>query len=175
MGHLNIEIKAKTERPEAIRRFLKEAKADFKGIDYQTDTYFNCANGRMKLREGNIENTLIHYQREDTEGPKKSAVILYHTQPDTSLKALLERALGVLIVVRKKREIYFIDNVKFHLDEVSRLGTFVEIEAIEDAAHSTAEKLREQCSCYMKKLDIREEDLIAFSYSDMISRLNEKQ
>jgi len=36
-----------------------------------------------------------------------------------------------LVTVEKIREIYFIDTVKFHLDTVSDLGYFVEIEAID--------------------------------------------
>ena len=31
----------------------------FIGEDNQEDTYFNVAKGRLKLREGNIENSLI--------------------------------------------------------------------------------------------------------------------
>ncbi len=175
MGHINIEIKARTARTDALRKVLKEEGAVFKGVDFQTDTYFHCAAGRMKLREGNIENTLIHYRREDKEGPKESVVSLYHPQPDSNLKELLENALGVLVSVRKKREIYFVDNVKFHLDEVDGLGTFVEIEAIQDEKHSTAGELREQCTGFMDKMNIREEDLCTSSYSDMILEKDEKR
>jgi predicted adenylyl cyclase CyaB len=37
----------------------------------------------------------------------------------------------VLATVDKHREIYFVGNVKFHLDTVEGLGTFVEIESID--------------------------------------------
>lgn len=67
MMHLNIEIKAKSNNQDAIREILKSKNADVKGIDHQIDTYFNVNFGRLKLREGNIENHLIHYQREDKE------------------------------------------------------------------------------------------------------------
>ena len=60
---LNIEIKAKTNHSEFIRGYLQANKAEFKGTDFQADTYFNVPNGRLKLREGNIENNLIHYER----------------------------------------------------------------------------------------------------------------
>lgn len=109
MNHLNIEIKAKGNNHEAIRKILKGKNAVFKGIDHQIDTYFKVNSGRLKLREGNIENYLINYQREDKAGPKQSNVVLYKSDPKSSLKEILIKALGILVVVDKQREIYFID------------------------------------------------------------------
>ena len=83
-----------------------------------------------QLREGTIENALIYYERENQAEPKQSNVIVTQTRPDSTLKALLSHALGILVVVEKQREIYFIDNVKFHIDAVNGLGHFIEIEAI---------------------------------------------
>jgi adenylate cyclase, class 2 len=166
--HLNIEIKARCADPGRIRTLLQELAADFKGEDHQIDTYFNVPEGRLKLREGNIENALIHYRRADQVGPKRSEVTLYRTSPGAVLKEVLTAALGVRKVVDKKREIYFIGNVKFHIDSVKGLGSFVEIEAI-DADGSLGEaKLREQCDYYLGLFDIREENLVEESYSDMV-------
>src|SRR3989344_8530159 len=127
MSQLNIEIKAKCHDPGKLRGMLKSQNPDFKGTDHQIDTYFNVLHGRLKLREGKIENSLIHYDREDKKGPKKAKVTLFEVKPESSIKELLTNALGILTVVDKKREIYFIKNVKFHIDEVDGLGTFVEI------------------------------------------------
>lgn len=170
MSHLNIEIKAKSLELDRIRDLLKSKNADFKGIDHQVDTYFKVNSGRLKLREGNIENHLIYYEREDRGGPKKSLVVLYKYNPDQSLKEILTRSLGVLAVVNKHREIYFIDNVKFHLDNVKGLGNFVEIEAIDEDGSIGSEKLHEQCKHYLKLLNISKEDLLENSYSDLILR-----
>ena len=165
--HKNIEIKAWYRYHEKIRGFLRE-NADFIGIDYQIDTYFKARNGRLKLRKGNIENYLIYYERKNEARPKQSDIILYET--DSQIKEILEKSLGVLAVVKKKREIYFIENVKFHLDEVNSLGSFIEIEAIDKDGTIGKEKLLEQCNFYKDLFGIREEDLIADSYSDMIIR-----
>jgi len=166
--HLNIEIKAYCSDLSKIRELLKARNADSKGLDHQIDTYFNCTHGRLKLREGNIENALIHYQRQNLEGPKRSDVILYKSNPESSLKKLLTASLGVLTVIDKKREIYFIDNVKFHLDEVNELGTFIEIEAIDTALEMGEIKLMQQCNQYIDLFEIAKEDLIADSYSDLL-------
>ena len=166
--HVNIEIKARCTNPEQIKAKLEAQQADFKGVDHQIDTYFHTREGRLKLREGNIENSLIFYQRNDQSGPKQSDVILYHASTDKNLKAALSAAIGVKVVVDKKRAIYFIENVKFHVDKVKGLGDFVEIEAIDMDGSIGLSRLREQCDYYMKLLEIPTENLLENSYSDML-------
>lgn len=165
---INIEIKARAKNQERIREVLKSKNADFKGVDHQIDTYFKVNFGRLKLREGNIENYLIHYDREDKEGPKQSNVLLYNFKPGSSLKEILENSLGILVVVDKRREIYFIENVKFHIDDVKDLGLFIEIEAIDEKGDIGLEKLHEQCNFYLDLFNILKEDLVSISYSDLL-------
>lgn len=168
MVQLNVEIKAKSNNQDLIREILKSHKAEFKGVDHQIDTYFKVNSGRLKLREGNIENSLVHYNREDREGPKQSHVTFYKSADKSSLKEILTKALGILVVVDKTREIYFIDNVKFHIDSVKDLGTFVEIEAIDFDGKIGKDKLYEQCQFYLDLFKISKNDLISNSYSDLL-------
>jgi len=172
--HINIEIKARCADPGRIRNVLKSNHADYKGTDYQIDTYFNVPRGRLKLRQSNIENSLIFYSRANQTGPKEAQVCIYRPEAMSSLKELLTGALHVLVTVRKKREIYFIENVKFHIDQVENLGAFVEIEAIGTTHHISKEKLRGQCEQYMRLLAIAEEDLIDCSYSDLLMQKGHK-
>lgn len=165
---LNIEFKAKSTNNEAAEKILLQHNPVFIGEDHQIDTYFNVPNGRMKLREGNIENALIHYERENTAGSKSSQVLLYQHQPSEDLKTVLSKALGIKAVVDKKRKIYFIDNVKFHFDTVQELGTFIEVEAIDKDGSISKEKLQEQCDYYATLLNVQATDYLSVSYSDMI-------
>jgi predicted adenylyl cyclase CyaB len=168
MTRLIVEIKARCDDHERTRSFLTSRRAAFKGTDHQVDTYFKVNHGRLKLREGTIENFLVCYDRANTPAPKRSDVILFKSDPGSSLKAILTRALGVLIVVDKAREIYFIDNVKFHIDVVSGLGTFVEVEAIDSDGSIDEATLRDQCRGYLDELGIAEHDLVSVSYSDLL-------
>lgn len=170
MKHLNIEIKAKCSDQDKIRKILNSHHADFKGTDHQIDTYFNVNSGRLKLREGNIENHLVYYERENIKGPKESSTILFDSDPRSSLKEILSRSLGQLVIVDKKREIYYLDNVKFHLDVVSSLGTFVEIEAADKDGKIGRQKLLEQCNRYLELFGVKKKDLLADSYSDMLMK-----
>jgi len=170
MGHLNVEIKARCENQGKARDILKSLHADFKGVDHQIDTHFKVSNGRLKLREGNIENYLIFYERENREGPKQSKVTLFENNPDSSLKEILVKALGTFVIVDKQREIYFVDNVKFHVDTVEGLGAFIEIEAIDRDGSIGKDRLREQCDHYMDLLGVKADDLISVSYSDLLEK-----
>lgn len=171
MNWKNVEIKAQCQDLKALEQLLLLEGADYKGLDHQIDTYFNVPNGRLKLREGNIECALIHYHRPNQTAAKRSEIHYYKpadTHNSTDLKLTLGAALGVKVVVDKKRQIFFIDNVKFHLDQVRGLGTFVEIEAIDRAGTLTEAALEEQCLYYQQLLSIQPEDLMAHSYSDML-------
>ena len=166
----NIEIKAICKNPDHIKSILENHQADFKGVDHQIDNYFNVPAGRLKLREGNIENSLIFYKRPNQAGPKKSEVELYVLPAGTNLKQVLNAAIGTKVVVDKQRAIYFIDNVKFHIDTVQNLGSFIEIEAIDTDGSISEAELLEQCEHYLKLFNISEADLLEESYSDMLLR-----
>lgn len=168
MSVLNIEFKASTNKLAEQEALLQQQNPLFIGEDRQVDTYFNVSSGRLKLREGNIENALIHYEREDTSGAKASHVLLYHHKPDKALKEILIKTLGIKAVVDKRRRIYFIDNVKFHFDTVEGLGTFVEVEAIDKDGTIGKEKLQVQCNKYAALFGILAEDYCSVSYSDMV-------
>lgn len=166
--HINYEFKARCNDLQTLEMKLKELDPLFIGIDHQVDTYFVVPNGRLKLREANIENSLIHYNRTNTANAKQSDVTLYQHQPDRNLKEALTKALGIKTVVDKKRKIYFVDNVKFHFDEVSELGSFVEVEAIDKDGSIGIEKLKEQCNYYIQLFGVSKDQFIAESYSDLL-------
>ena len=170
MPHLNVEIKAKCADPSFVRNYLLNHHAVFKGLDKQTDTYFNVPFGRLKLREGNIENNLIYYNRNNQADPKSSHFYLVKIEDAKGLKEVLEKSCGIRKIVRKKREIFYIDNVKFHIDEVAGLGSFIEIEAGNILADKTEIELLAQCNFYLKEFGIKKDDLIAESYSDMLMK-----
>ena len=168
MNIRNVEFKARVEALEKYEQQLLTLNPLFKGTDHQIDTYFHVPKGRLKLREGNIENALINYDREDQAGSKLSSVILYRHQPDPALKAILTHQLGIKMVVDKVRKIYFIENVKFHFDQVKGLGTFLEVEAIDNDGQYSLEKLQEQCNYYQAMFGLEPQQMMRQSYSDLL-------
>lgn len=172
MHNINIEVKSKFSDHDKIRTVLKLKEAEYLGIDFQTETYFDVRNGTLKLREGNIENKLIH---ESEAVEEKKDILLYNTQKGSSLKKILEKSYGISKVVEKHREIYSIKNVKFYIDFVSSLGNFVGIEAIGKNASHTKEELVAQCRYYVDLLKLKEWEFVQNSYSDAIEKNPEDQ
>jgi adenylate cyclase class 2 len=168
MSITNIEFKARVNDTSVHETKLQTLTPRFAGEDLQKDTYYNVTSGRLKLREGNIENALIWYDRPDEAGAKQANILLYKHQPDDSLKAILEKVHGIKVVVEKRRRIYFVENVKFHFDTVNGLGTFIEAEAIDQDGSIGIEKLKAQCDHYINFFGIQPEDHIRVSYSDLL-------
>jgi len=164
----NYEFKARAQNLNKLEQKLLELNPVFMGEDHQIDTYFNVKTGHLKMREGNIENALIYYERPDTANAKQSDIILYRHLPDSSLKDILIKVLGIKVVVYKIRKIYFIGNVKFHFDIVRELGTYFEVEAIDETGNTGPEELEEQCKFYFDYFDLSRSDYIKESYSDLI-------
>ena len=164
----NIEIKAKQNSP-AAQNALARALADGAPETLnQVDTFFNALSGRLKLREfGDGNGELIAYLRPDTTEPTCSKYSIYRTSTPEDLKETLEQSLGVMGVVTKTRQLLMFEQTRIHLDEVEGLGHFVELEVVlrpdqpEDEGTVIARDL-------MQKLQIREEDLTASAYIDML-------
>ena len=169
MRVINVEIKARCGDPESIRDILTREEADFRGTDRQVDTYFPCSKGRLKLREGNIENNLIYYERSFTAGPKTSHCMLHSTGKHSGLKEILSRSLGIRVIVEKQREIYFLGNIKIHLDRVKGLGSFLELEAVFDGSGAGLAEQQRKLDFRMEEIGVREVDLVAASYEGLLA------
>ncbi len=163
----NVEWKARLRHPGAALEAALAAGAEDRGVLEQRDTYFHVVTGRLKLREqtpGSAE--LIQYERADRAASRASAYRLVPVPDPEALRTALEAALGVRAVVEKRRHLLLHAGTRVHLDTVTGLGTFAEIEAVvapgerlEDA-HVRAERWR-------AILQVADDDLLAVSYVDL--------
>jgi predicted adenylyl cyclase CyaB len=163
---INYEFKARVRSDGAVRAALKKLRARYIGTDHQVDTYFRVPAGRLKIREGRIENALIFYQRANASRARRSKIEMMMLPPRNSIRAILAAALDVLVVVDKRREIYFVGNVKIHLDRIRGLGKFVEVEAI--SRGGSLAKAQAQALKFQKLFGIKTADIVPQSYSDLI-------
>lgn len=166
---LNVEVKARSYSNADLETLLQSMGAKYIGEDHQIDTYFNVPTGRLKLREGNVENSLIYYSRSNDKSARESNIVLERTNQNINLKNVLLEALGCKITVDKLRKIYFLDNVKVHFDKLANLGEFVEIEAIDHDGSIGPDLLNKQCHDLIQKFSLQQKDFIKYSYSDLIA------
>lgn len=163
---VNFEFKARLKNDGRVRGALRKLRARYIGTDHQVDTYFRVPAGRLKIRQGRIENALIFYRRSNAPRARQSKIEMMMLSRRNSIREILTAALGVLVVVDKRREIYFVGNVKIHLDRVRGLGKFAEVEAISRGGGLA--KVREQARKFQKLLGIASSDIVPQSYSDLM-------
>lgn len=165
----NIEIKARCADPDAARQISRRLATESLGVDHQIDTYFVTRSGRLKLRESSLSGgQLIPYLRPDQAGPKRSDYQVIPVPLPAQLKTLLTELLGVHRVVEKQREIFLVDNVRVHLDRVSGLGDFLELEAVFDASAEAELRERAKVDQLMHVLGVAPDDLLETSYEGLL-------
>ena len=168
MSH-NIEIKA---RIESVASFAARAAAlaDQGPTDIaQDDTFFACANGRLKLREFSATaGELIHYCRADVAGPKSSFFVRVPTTTPAALREVLSLALGQAGRVRKLRTLYQVGRTRIHLDRVDGLGEFLELEVMLAAGEPAARGVRE-AEALMARLGVGPAHLVQGAYVDLLA------
>ena len=164
----NVEIKARDPDPP---RTLEAALAlgEDHGVLVQRDTYFHAVKGRLKLREGpGLAAELISYDRADLAGPKVSVYRRVPVLDPGGLAQSLGDALGVRVVVEKRRRLVVWRNVRIHLDEVAELGRFVELEAVA-ATSGGLEAEREKVEQLRGRLGIDDDRLlVARGYAELL-------
>lgn len=163
----NIEIKARaSDWKEQLA--AGSALADSTETLLQTDTFFRCDNGRLKLREERGRGArLIFYRRADLKGGKVSDYALLPVKSPARVKTLFLRRLGAAGRVEKKRFLCLVGRTRVHFDEVKGLGRFIELEVVLRPGEKPAAGNRE-AAALMKKLRIRKKDLVSGAYADMI-------
>lgn len=171
-----VELKARVNALDSVRRKLTDLRAHHIGTFRQVDVYFDVPKGRLKLREVEGKNTaeLVYYERKNVTGPKRSDVFILEVQKPAVFKSLLEKVLKTRVTVEKLREIYRHQGTQIHLDTVKKLGVFVEFERKTTADPQAIRKNQQTLEGLMKKLGIKSENLEKLSYSDLIQKRNQK-
>ena len=170
--HTLVELKAKVDDLDFLRKKLTGLKARHIGTFRQIDIYFDTPKGRLKLREteGDHKAELVYYERENIAGPKRSNVFILKIEEPMRLKMLLEKALKTIAIVDKTREIYEYQGTKIHLDRVETLGSFVEFERETSTDRHAIRENQQVLEELMGKLEISPESLRELSYSELIQK-----
>jgi len=164
----NVEVKAPVADLAGARAIAARLGARFEWTDEQVDRYYEIDGGhRLKLRTcGRGPAELIRYDRPERAGVRPSE---YEVLPvrDHEAHLCLVPKTAPLVTVRKRRELWLLDNVRIHLDDVDGLGTFLELEAVVGGAHDEAEceaRVRE----LLAALGFTEADCLRASYGDLL-------
>ena len=164
----NIEVKVRVADPARVRELVLATGAHSTGVEVQTDRYYELAGGRrvkLRTRAGSAAE-LIRYDRPETAGVRASDYEVTPVRDEEARRCLVPDGDPVA-VVRKRREVLLLDNVRIHLDDVERLGTFLELEAVIDAQHDDGICHR-QVHALLGAIGLADADPIRASYGELI-------
>jgi adenylate cyclase len=163
----NIEYKAELRDPDLARAICKSLGAVHEARLQQTDTYFRVADGRLKRRDTVGEpSEYIFYSRTNRADPRVSHYVRY-TESEAR-ERFGATPLPVWVVVRKARDLYMLDHVRIHMDDVEKLGRFLELEAVVSSQNDVA-VCREVVAYLRQQLAPALGEAISHSYSDLLA------
>jgi predicted adenylyl cyclase CyaB len=167
-----VELKARVNDLDALRKKLSDLGADYKCTFHQNDQYFVVPEGRLKLRT--VKDTdsaeLIYYERENILGPKSDDAYILSVHEPADLKNILMKILKPFIVVEKVREIYQYNGTQIHLDRVKKLGDFIEFEREVADNQNSIENGLQVLEKLISSLKIPSSNLESHSYSDLLEK-----
>lgn len=141
-----LEFKAVAPNLVALEERVRDFDTDFLYERREQDTHFNFPDGLLLLRQ--LENApaeLITYQRSAYEGLQLTEAEVAEVRDIREVSAMLRGRFGVRVEIEKTRKTFQWRATRIHLDQVYRLGMFVELTSAVDARDEaeTAVELRE--------------------------------
>ena len=169
--HLNREIKAYCPDFDPVRKLLGTIGAIFVEVKEQVDYYYHLpafgdvdGTRRLKLRVENGKRQLIYYyDRQETNARSSQFQVWEIGHPQ--IIEVLDVALGSRVTVRKLRELWIKENIKFNLDTVEDIGQIFEVEAQEMDGYDIIAQVEEYHLCFGSYLG----SLIAGSNEDLLT------
>ncbi len=158
----NTSIIARIADSERIKRNVKRENGKGERYERRTETWFTTERGYLVLRESDmrhefaaIVNGKEHSVRHKPDNPR-------------ALKEVLLAGCGVPLIVEMRRETWHLAGIDAHFDDVEGLGSFVELEAINQDGTESEEELSKRCHAMLHLLGIPESDLIDGRYADLL-------
>ena len=160
----NLEIKVQLKSHKEVKEILKKNQIRFSELLIQKDIYYKVEKGLLKLRVENDKQTLIFYDRDEKSKKRWSDYHLLDLS-FTDANKYLKRFLVVLVIVKKKRELFLYKNTRIHLDYVQGLGYFLELETRVVKGLKDAEK---RFKYLVDLLELKNNKEIRASYKDLL-------
>ena len=160
----NLELKIQLKSHHLLRRRLIDIGADNIGILNQKDVYYTVPKGLLKLRIEDGRESLIFYKRNENAKTRWSDYDIIKFENEGGEK-FLKKLFIVETVVEKRRELFYFENTRIHLDKVNILGNFIELETLVLSSKAEAQKRFKRINTL---LDLDSSMQIKKSYRDLL-------
>ena len=123
-----VEFKAIVPNLKTIETKARGFEAEFLHERREQDTHFKYPDGLLLLRKFDHQPAeLITLQRGVHESFRISEVEIAEVQDAREVSAMLRGRFGVSVEIEKTRKVFIWRETRIHLDQVDRLGMFVEL------------------------------------------------
>jgi len=160
----NLELKIRVTSHQSLKKILEQIGAENKGMLKQKDVYYSVPNGLLKLRIENGNESLIFYNRNENDENRWSDFEVLQFANAKGEK-FFSKLFDVEIIVKKKRELFYYDDTRIHLDKVNNLGKFLELETLVINGKADAQK---RFAKIISLLKLDESKQIRKSYRDLL-------
>lgn len=177
LKHIEVELKFPLLNYNKVIEHLDELAEIKKDGDYQKDVYYvpkhreflekNPISEWLRVRKTDNSANINYKKWHNEDGQNTVSCDEYETKIDDIIsfkKILLSLDFKEIVVVEKKRRVWYYKNTEIAIDEVKDLGCFIEIEAkgnfssIDDAKKHLYEVIKEL------KAEIGEQDFRGYPY-----------
>ncbi|MBN1301543.1 MAG: class IV adenylate cyclase [Melioribacteraceae bacterium] len=161
----NLELKIEVDSFEHIIETLKQKGIFQSRLLVQKDTYYKWYKGLLKLRTVNGMYELIKYKRDEKNEDRWSDYFVINIEgydPELFLSDIFETE----VIVEKRRELILYKNTRIHLDEVDKLGNFIELETVVSNGDLVSAKREFNEVVTLLKLDLKKQ--IKKSYRNLL-------
>jgi adenylate cyclase class 2 len=160
----NLELKIRVTSHQSSKKNLEQIGAENKGILNQKDVYYSVPNGLLKLRIENGNESLIFYDRNENDKNRWSDFEFLKFVNGKGEK-FFNKMFDAEVIVKKKRELFYYDDTRIHLDTVKFLGKFLELETLVMNGKADAKK---RFAKIINLLKLDESKQIRKSYRDLL-------
>ena len=160
----NLELKIRVTSHQSLKKILLQIGAESRGMLIQKDVYYSVPNGLLKLRIENGNESLIFYNRNENNKNRWSDFEFLKFVNGKGEK-FFNKLFDVEVIVKKKRELFYYDDTRIHLDTVKFLGKFLELETLVINGKADAKKRFEKIKNLLK---LDESKQIRKSYRDLL-------
>jgi len=163
----NLEIKVKIPSFTPFLAILNKKGIKQKEVLHQKDIYYKTGNVRLKLRIENENERAIYYSRAEAGGTDRFSDYELLEISSGNGESFFNKLFTPEIIVEKERILYIIGDTRIHLDNVKKLGTFLELETVVTRDENSA---KEEFNKIVNWLDLNSYEEYRNSYSDLMAK-----
>ena len=179
---LEVEVKVRISQEQAqkVQEFLvQEASIQKQGEVTETDYYFNhpCrdfseTDEALRIRESKQETTITYKGKKlFAETKTREEIIVPIEQPERATQLLIALGFQKVAVVFKTRQVFKAKELIITMDNVPKLGIFMEFElhsSREQSPEKLDQELRERVNHFFKNLNLQLPSFISKSYLELL-------